>query len=166
MLENDLKEQIVEKDLKILILCADTPSFFIQEWKKIIMKSVRGSKILENLFSSQYLEHYQPYYIGINLPERLPSRIDGIISEENLLKTKVNKFEIIISEHCPYTALTNETLNIINNYLRDGGIFITPTYQGKHTLIESKFSKVSEKNKYYILCKNDDEQSFNELLNS
>lgn len=164
ILERDLIEEIVEKDLKILVLCADISSFYNQKWKDVIRNSVKNSVKLRHIFSPQYLEKYQLYYLGKNIPEKIPSRIYGSISGENLLKTGVNKFNIIISEHCPYPIFTNEVLNNINDYLKDGGIFITPFYEGRNKLLTSKFSKIVKDQKYDILCKSEDEKSFKEIL--
>lgn len=112
------KEQIFKPN-RILILCADDNSFLEEKFKRIL-----NSVQTRYNFLNYNLEDYDIYYIGVKLTECLPFRINGTIEKIDIL----DKFDVILSEHCPFFAFNLDVQTMIISHLKSNSYFITPNY--------------------------------------
>lgn len=128
----------------ILILCANT--------KTIKDESAKG--IITNLLKSVNFENVDFYYLGIDINE---------ISSNGIIRCKLNnfilnsienpnKFDIIVSEHCPFFVIGND-LNRIYSIINDDGIFISPSYLNRIPNSNELFTEVISKGRYVGLKK-------------
>lgn len=113
------KREHIFKPNRILILCADDNSFLEEKFKRILNNVQTRYKFL-----NYNLEDYDIYYIGVKLTECLPFRINGMIEEIE----KLDRFDVILSEHCPFFAFNLDVQAMIISHLKDYSYFITPNY--------------------------------------
>lgn len=100
----------------ILILCANNDSFIKKRWQRELSSLLNISK-------------YQPYYLGDDLIESLPYRINGKLSTKlTLNKLDDIKFDIIFSEFCPNNIFNIKLEKILYYLLNESGIIISPEY--------------------------------------
>ena len=135
-----------DKKYSILVLCANNSSFVNQKWSKILRAVDKTTKIIDH-----NLEEYKVYYVGKDLTEVLPFRIEGEIS--NILH-ELGKFDIIINEHCSYQVFTNKTQRLIVEHMKDTGLFVTPDYT-RFNFNEECFTQNGGDFDYLVLKKNE-----------
>ena len=129
----------------ILILCANDTSFVESKWKNT----------LNNIIN---INNYIDYYLGLNLYEDFPYRINGKIdSIKNLHIFDNIKFNVIFIEFCPNYILNYNVQNILLNLLDDNGIIITPNYKNNiYDLFinhEKQIITISDNSKFLLFYK-------------
>lgn len=124
----------------ILILCADDKSFVKNKWTEFLSKII-------------YTNEYNPYFLGENLFEKLPYRINGKLDDiKNLNFLNDIKFDAIFLEFCPNFILNYKIQKIIYNLLTENGIIISPNYSNLKFGLFEKLIRV-EKEDFLIFSK-------------
>ena len=111
----EIKNEDEEKNFSILILCADNKAYIKKSWLSILRK----------LFPTILEKNCNIYYLGTNLREHKPFRINGTI-DRNM--DSFDQFDLIFSERCPLSTFSEKTQEIIYNHLNFKGVFITPNF--------------------------------------
>lgn len=104
----------------ILVLCANDRSIKEQKYKKILKKISNNNNLINN---NDNQEKENVYYVGFDISFESENKIRCDIS--NL---SVNgKFNIVISEHCPFFVI-NKNIEKISSITINNGCLITPAY--------------------------------------
>jgi hypothetical protein len=141
-IDNIKRSFTLNKDkINILVLCATTESIIIEKFKRIIYKTIGDCNY----------DNTSIYYIGKHI----------YIENDNILRCTINglslgdksaKFDIIISEHCPFPAFYN-AYEKLYNILNDDGYIISPNYKTDNNIEFSNLFENYYNNRDYVIYK-------------
>lgn len=101
----------------ILVLCATTTSIQKQKYKNVIKMTL----------GNVHYNDSDVYYLGVNINKESYPYISRCVFTNFHLNENSSKFNLIISEYCPFSVIY-ENSNHISNLLSDSGTVISPKY--------------------------------------